>query len=585
MNKSEADVLLQLADNPDSSQRLLAAKTGCSLGLVNRSLKKLQNEQYLTHDKHLSEKAQDLLAQNKPKNAVILAAGYGMRMVPINTEVPKAMLEVHGEPLIERQIRQLQEAGITDITVIVGFMKEKFEYLIDEFGVKLMVNMDYADKNNLISLSKVADQIGNTYIVPCDLWIKDNPFAAHELYSWYMVSDKSDPSSIVRVSRSNDLVRASGKEAGNHMIGISYIANDIAGSFVERLKEMAGLPRYEHAFWEEVLFPAKVPISCRLVGEDEVCEINTYEQLRELDHNSNHLNPPVIRSIAEALQVNEDEIINITVLKKGMTNRSFLFEVKGERYIMRIPGEGTDQLINRAHEGAVYKAIHDLHLSDDVLLFDQQHGYKITRYVEGTHNCDHENWEEVAACMDVLRDFHHSGVQVDHDFDLLGQIEFYESLMKHQSMYKDYASVKESVMNLKPFLDSLEKERALTHVDAVCDNFLIDPEKKIRLIDWEYAGMFDPHLDVAMNCIYAGYDRAQVDRLIDLYFQGNADEQTRLKIYSYIACAGLLWSNWCEYKAALGLEFGEYALNQYRYAKVYSRLVHQALERRNNPSD
>lgn len=78
-----------------------------------------------------------------------------MRMVPINTEMPKGLLEVNGEPLIERIIKQLHEVGIQEIYVVVGFMKEKYEYLMDEYGVELVVNPDYASKNNLHSLKLV----------------------------------------------------------------------------------------------------------------------------------------------------------------------------------------------------------------------------------------------------------------------------------------------------------------------------------------------------------------------------------------------------------------------------------------------
>ena len=85
-----------------------------------------------------------------PKRAVILAAGFGMRMVPINTETPKAFIEIDGESLIERIIKQLHAVGVNDITIVVGFMKERFDYLIDEYDVKLAVNRDYASKNNLI---------------------------------------------------------------------------------------------------------------------------------------------------------------------------------------------------------------------------------------------------------------------------------------------------------------------------------------------------------------------------------------------------------------------------------------------------
>lgn len=62
-----------------------------------------------------------------------------MRMVPINTETPKGLLEIHGEALIERIIRQLHEANIHNIYIVVGFMKEQYEYLIDEYDVTLIV--------------------------------------------------------------------------------------------------------------------------------------------------------------------------------------------------------------------------------------------------------------------------------------------------------------------------------------------------------------------------------------------------------------------------------------------------------------
>ena len=126
------------------------------------------------------------------------------------------------------------------------------------------------------------------------------------------------------------------------------------------------------------------------------------------------------------------------------------------------------------------------------------------------------------------------------------------------------------------------QERVLTHIDAVPDNFLFvkrdDGSEEIRLIDWEYAGMQDPHVDIAMFCIYALYDRRQVDETIAAYFPDGCSEAVRLKIYCYIAACGLLWSNWCEYKWTLGVEFGEYSLRQYRYAKEYYRIVRDTLE-------
>mgnify|MGYP000160977665 CR=1 FL=1 len=87
--------------------------------------------------------------QKTNSNAVILAAGQGIRMIPINNSVPKALLDVNGEILIERIIEQLIESNINDITIVVGFMEDQFHYLIDKYGVKLVSNAEYKEKNNL----------------------------------------------------------------------------------------------------------------------------------------------------------------------------------------------------------------------------------------------------------------------------------------------------------------------------------------------------------------------------------------------------------------------------------------------------
>lgn len=108
------------------------------------------------------------------------------------------------------------------------------------------------------------------------------------------------------------------------------------------------------------------------------------------------------------------------------------------------------------------------------------------------------------------------------------------------------------MLELEAYLEAQPKVWTLTHIDAVPDNFLFVEKNggtEIRLIDWEYAGMQDAHVDLAMFCIYAMYDRPQVDALIDCYFTEGCPQEVRTKIYAYIAVCGLLWSNWCEYKS------------------------------------
>lgn len=94
---------------------------------------------------------------------------------------------------------------------------------MDEYGVELVVNPDYATKNNLHSLRLVKENLENAYIVPCDIWCDRNPFHRHELYSWYMVSDLVENESNVRVNRKMELVTVPENVGGNAMIGISYL--------------------------------------------------------------------------------------------------------------------------------------------------------------------------------------------------------------------------------------------------------------------------------------------------------------------------------------------------------------------------
>ena len=582
MNNLKQDILNNLIKEPFINQRILAAQTGYSLGIVNRSIKELISEGYLDEEIRPTEKALREAKEKAPKNAIILAAGFGMRMVPINTETPKGLLEIKGERLIERTIRQLHEVGITEIYVVVGFMKEQYEYLIDEYGVDLIVAPDYATKNNLHSLKTAADHLSHSYIIPCDIWCEKNPYSRNELYSWYMVSDLVDDDSTVRVNRKQELVVQKEQAGGNAMIGICYLLEAEAEIVRERLEELGRDSRYDGAFWEETLYQKdRMIVTARVVHAADAVEINTYEQLREIDSDSSQLQNDAIQVICQALGARPDEVTNITVLKKGMTNRSFLFSCKDKKYIMRIPGEGTDQLINRRQEAAVYQTIAGRKICDEIAYINPENGYKITEYLEGARVCNAENEEDLQKCMKKLREFHGQKLKVDHSFELFGQMEYYESLWEGTpSAYKDYEKTKEHVLQLKDYIEANAGEQVLTHIDAVPDNFLFVKEngkEEIRLIDWEYAGMQDPHVDIAMFCIYSLYKKEQVDHLIDLYFEGNCDERTRIKIYCYIAVCGLLWSNWCEYKRKLGVDFGEYSLRQYRYAKDYYKIVQQEL--------
>lgn len=578
MNIKEIEVLKKIKSGV--SQRELAEQLSVSLGKVNQIISNLKQEEFIDENNNITLKTKNYFKNHHPRNAVILAAGYGMRMVPINTEEPKGLLEVKGETLIERLIKQLHEVGIQNIEIVVGFMKEHYEYLIDKYNIKLIVNSHYKDWNNIFSLFLAKDYISDTYILPCDVWFKNNPFSTVEDESWYLFGEK-------QVSGSNWQVKNNGKvrfnsSVGNKMIGLAYI-NETQGRILSKRLENKINEEQRTSFWEDALEDRKdFLLSGKVIADDTHAEINSYEQLLDLDSGSTHLKNDAIEIIEKVLKVNKRDIHNIHTLKKGMTNRSFIFTVKDKRYIMRIPGEGTDKLIDRREEYDVYQRVKKEPYTETILYLNPDNGYKISEFLEFTRNSDANNIQDVKKSMSVLRKFHSQNYQVDHTFDLWKQIDFYESLRKTASAYRDYEEIKDWVLKLKPFIEDNVTKWSLCHIDANYDNFLIDQNNNVFLIDWEYAGMQDPDLDIAMYAIYAGYTKEKIDQLINIYYENKVSENIRYKIYAYVAVGGLLWSNWCEYKQSLGLDFGEYSLAQYRYAKEYSKLVLNYLEKKND---
>lgn len=572
MNKGFTNLLCQLYKNHNVSQRHLSSNLGISLGQVNRMLKFLKKGHLINYDNSISENGRNYIYKNHPNKAVILAAGYGLRMVPINTEEPKGLLNVRGQALIERLIEQLQAVGVNNIYIVVGFMKEHYEYLIDKYNAHLIVNTHYDALGNIYSLYLAKEHLQNCYVLPCDLWFAKNPFSRIEDDSWYMFSDAKVKESQLRVGRLGKVKHV--ERNGNQMIGVAYFNEEggkhLADDLISRINDQDHL---EH-FWESVLDEKGTwPIPGYIIPDDTYAEINSYEQLRDLDSNSNHLKNDAIDVISQTLDVQAEDIRHIQVVKKGMTNRSFKFECHGQRYIFRIPGKGTEKLINRQYEYDVYQVIEKLPYVEKVLYLNPQNGYKLSKFIKGARSCDAANWDDVTKSMNLLKKFHSANLKVDHTFNLRQQTEMYEQLRDSCSAYRDYDEVKGRVSQLWNFTEKIDKQWTLCHIDANANNFLFDENGQEYLIDWEYAGMQDPDVDVAMFAIYSMYDQKQIDHLMRIYYGDSITNQIKYKFYAYIAICGLLWSNWCEYKQSLGLDFGEYSLAQYRYAKEYSRKV------------
>lgn len=601
-----------IRENPQITQRELAGKLSLSLGTVNHLIKECIALNYIRQDQDknyiLTETGQEFLEQFRVDGAVVLAAGFGSRFVPLTFETPKGLLEVFGERMVERQIRQLHEAGITDITVVVGYLKEKFEYLIDKYQVKLLFNPEYSCKNTLATVYHARDLFKgrNVYLLSSDNWLQENMYHSWECGAWYSLSHSDGETSEWCVSF-NKKGRITGVEVGGKdcwfMYGPVYLSKEFSDAFFPILEAYYQMPGTEQLYWEHVFMellngdwerrfrhaglslpenqtaPAMYA-NCQ--PDHQVYEFENLEELRKFDPRyQTHSDNKAMELVSRVMQVEESEIRNIKCLKSGMTNKSFLFDVDGHSYICRIPGPGTELLINRKQEGAVYSVISGLGITERLIYFDPENGYKIAKYYDGARNGDPRSPEDIAKCMELLRRFHQSGLQVDHPFDIRERINFYEMLCRTHGniLFEDYREVHTRMTELMDWLDSLGRPETLSHIDSNFDNFLMLPDGGVRLIDWEYAGMCDPLIDLAMCSIYSYYNIEETDTLMENYFQRKPTEEERLIVYAYMALGGFLWSLWAVYKSALGEEFGEYTLIMYRYAKDFSRIVQKNLQK------
>lgn len=554
-----------------------------SLGKANKVFNQAVEEGYINYgvEYSVTDKGRQLLNNHKVDNAVIMAAGFGSRFVPMTYDTPKGLLEVHGEVMIERQIKQLQEVGIEEIVIVVGYLREKFEYLTDKFGVKLVYNPDFNEKNNISSIKYAAKYLKNSYLLTSDIYMPENLYRNYEYNSFYAVEYFESYTEEWKVEFDqtgliND-VDPQGGEKCWAMNGPAFFTKDFSTILVDEVEKIYDKKYASQWYWEDVymrnldkfdLYIKKYPVGT-------ILEFESLEELRVFDKSYLEESRSLILDvIKEVFHVELKDIVNIQTLKVGMTNDSFLFEVKGVRYVFRNPGVGTDQLIKRSEEADVYNAINHLNIADNILYIEPKYGYKISEYIEDSSMMDKNDPHQYNEALNIIRKLHNSGLVVSHEFDLEERINFYYELCKENKavLFSDFKEVQELINELIIKVKSQNYPKVLCHIDFVSVNFL-KHDKGLTLLDWEYSGMADPLTDLAMYVVYEGLQDDEIIVLLSDYLEREPDKEEIWRLHSYIALAGFLWSMWTQYKQSVGSDFGTYAMEQYNYGRKYSRIA------------
>ena len=576
MEKDAFTVLITLKSHPRLTQREIAEKCSISLGTSNAVVKKLKAEGLISESSEITSKGLEALAPYKVRNAVIMAAGLSSRFAPISYERPKGVLKVRGEVLIERQINQLREAGIDDITVVVGYKKEEFFYLEDAFGVRIVVNDDFAVRNNNSTIKKVEGMLGNTFICSSDNYFTINPFEEYVYGSYYASVyhvGYIDEYCLKTKGRNGLIVGATfGGSDSWITLGHAYWDRAFADKFIEILDRIYNEPETAGKLWEDIYVEhvAELPMWIRKYPADAIWEFDSLDELRSFDpYFIENVDSRILDNICATLNCEREEIKRFEPIKQGLTNLSMRFEVDGVPYVYRHPGTGTDEIINRESEAFSQGVAKDLGIDRTFVYEDPRTGWKISRFIEGCVPFDYHDEEHVEAAMCIARKLHGSGASSPWSFDvyqnavdiigLLGGVEF-----------RDLNELSERAAKLNAFVKTDGVQPVLCHNDFYAPNFLVHSDG-VDLIDWEYSAMSDYASDLGTFVCCSDFGIEDAEKAIGTYFQRTPSAAEMRHCMAYIALCAFYWFVWALFKEKTDDPVGEWLYLWYRMAKKFGK--------------
>jgi thiamine kinase-like enzyme len=229
----------------------------------------------------------------------------------------------------------------------------------------------------------------------------------------------------------------------------------------------------------------------------------------------------------------------------GLTN--LVFRV-GDACV-RLPGAGTEEYINRAHEAVAARAAAGAGVSPEVIYADPETGIMATRFVDGAATMTPEGFRSdigaVRRAGEAFRQLHSSGARFPFTFELFAMIDDYLAILaaKDVELPEGYHDVVGEAQTVRAALARNPVELVACHCDPLCENFL-DTGDRIFIVDWEYSGMNDPMWDLGDLSVEGEFDAGQDEALLQAYSGGEPDAADRARMIIYKAMCDLLWTLW-----------------------------------------
>lgn len=224
---------------------------------------------------------------NRAKRAIIMAAGLGNRMHPVTAHTPKPLVRVRGRRMIDTIISALHENGIFEIYVVVGYLKEQFLPLAEQYpGLKLLENPDYGTANNISSLYYAREHLGDSVILDGDQIIENPEILRPEFQrSCYCCRWTEEPTGEWLLSETDGVVTGcsrTGGERGWELHSVSFWTKEDGERLRKHLEYEYREQGNREIYWDDVaLFchPEAYELGIRPISGDCLVEIDSFEEL------------------------------------------------------------------------------------------------------------------------------------------------------------------------------------------------------------------------------------------------------------------------------------------------------------------
>ena len=566
-------------DVPSLDKQTLSEEMGLSLENIESTISMLQERGLLSLTDVVTDFGYKAMRPYRVDNAVIMAAGFASRCAPLSYEKPKGLFTVKGEILIERQIRQLQEAGINEIYVVVGYMKELFFYLEEKFGVKIIVNDDYYKRNNTSSLFAARYYLRNTFVCSSDNYFSINPFDSYVYESYFaVIQAQEETNEWVVNTDSNDVIveyGVGGKAGDWFQIGEFYWTKDFSRLYMDLLEAEYDEPEvadmlldafYTRHIKDLVAVPKKY-------SAGDILEFDTVDEIKSFDDKFvENMDSKIIENICNSLNCSESDVSCFEQIKRGNTNVIFSFWCRGDKYVYRHPGKGSEKIINRNYEAFAQRKADDLGIDGTTVAIDPLYGWKISKWVEGCYDYEYGNESDALRAFALMHKLHEAKIKCSWKFDILDNCRHFKDLAGETDSRFELSNLEEEIERLYHHVEADGVEKVMCHND-MCDSNLVFSKYDARVIDWEYAGLADPASDVCSYIVGVSNSKEEVDKLLVMYFGRSLTNEELRHMYGFIALCSYHWLMWGIYRRSVGHDVGALLYIWFKYVDEYTKLA------------